>query len=209
MTEITRRKLLIGGIATVVSALVAACTRRTDTTDALPTATGGDRTLSPTPACADGDDAPTPEQTEGPYFTPDSPERTDLAADVDEGTKLVLTGSVLSTSCEPVAKALLDFWQADADGVYDNEGYTLRGHQFTDAAGTYKLTTVVPGLYTGRTRHIHVKVQAPSGPVLTTQLYFPGESQNTTDGIYQSELEINMPDVSDGKAGTFTFVVET
>ena len=35
------------------------------------------RTLAATPACDDGDE-PTVEQTEGPYFTPDSPERRSL-----------------------------------------------------------------------------------------------------------------------------------
>jgi protocatechuate 3,4-dioxygenase beta subunit len=58
----------------------------------------------------------------------------------------------------------------------------------TDARGRYTLQTVVPGLYTGRTRHIHVKAQAPRGRVLTTQLYFPGESGNRQDFLFDSEL---------------------
>ena len=86
-----------------------------------------------------------------------------------------VTGYVYSTDCQPVANALLDFWHCDDAGVYDNTGYTLRGHQFTDAEGRYELTTIVPGLYTGRTRHIHVKAQEPDQPVLTSQLYFPDE----------------------------------
>jgi hypothetical protein len=61
----------------------------------------------------------------------------------------------------PAANALLDFWQANPNGAYDNTGYTLRGHQYTDANGYYTLTTIVPGIYPGRTEHIHVKVQAP------------------------------------------------
>ncbi len=40
--------------------------------------------------------------------------------------------------------------------------------------GRYTLETIVPGEYPGRTQHIHVKVQAPNGPILTTQIYFPG-----------------------------------
>jgi protocatechuate 3,4-dioxygenase beta subunit len=193
-----------------VSAFVAACTRRTDvaaTATPLAARSPG-TTLEPTPACDDGDE-PTPEQTEGPYFTPDSPERKDLAADVGSGTRLVLTGTVLSTDCEPVERALVDFWQADAEGNYDNEGYRLRGHQFTDAQGRYELTTVEPGLYPGRTKHIHVKVQAPNAAVLTTQLYFPGVTENASDGIYREECQIDVRETSDGKAGTFTFVVRT
>jgi protocatechuate 3,4-dioxygenase beta subunit len=71
--------------------------------------------------------------------------------------------------------------------VYDNSGFRFRGHQFTDAKGRYALTTVVPGLYPGRTRHIHLKVQAPGDPVLTTQLFFPGVAANRSDGIFTSE----------------------
>ncbi len=79
---------------------------------------------------------------------------------------------MFAESCVPVAGALLDFWHADADGEYDLDGFRLRGHQFTDGEGHFSLETVMPGLYPGRTRHIHVKVQAPGGPILTTQLYF-------------------------------------
>jgi protocatechuate 3,4-dioxygenase beta subunit len=69
------------------------------------------------------------------------------------------------------------------------------------------LETVVPGLYPGRTRHIHVKVQAPNQPVLTTQLYFPGEASNDRDGIFNSALVMDVQDTGDGKAGAFNFVL--
>ena len=163
-------------------------------------------TLSPTPACAEKDDV-TPAQTEGPYYKRSSPQRTSLLEPGVTGPKIVLTGTVLTTDCQPIAHALLDFWQADAQGRYDNTGYRMRGHQFTDEAGRYTLETVVPGLYPGRTRHFHVKVQAPNQPVLTTQLYFPGEPHNTTDWIFKPELLMTVQDVSDGKAATFNFVL--
>ena len=163
-------------------------------------------TLAPTPQCLDDDDV-TPPQTEGPYYTPNSPERTTLLEPDLAGTKIVVTGSVLDTACQPVARALLDFWQADDGGEYDNVGYRLRGHQFTDDAGRYYLETVVPGLYPGRTRHFHVKVQAPNQPVLTTQLYFPGEPRNQRDGIFRPELLMAVDDTPDGKVATFNFVL--
>jgi protocatechuate 3,4-dioxygenase beta subunit len=166
--------------------------------------------LAPTPACGDADDfAETVAQTEGPYFTPNSPERADLLESGMPGTKLVVTGYVYSTDCTPIPNALLDFWQCDDAGVYDNEGYTLRGHQFTDEAGRYELTTVVPGIYTGRTRHIHVKVQQPDQPVLTSQLYFPDEPANASDGIFDPSLVMDLAeaDNGDGKVGFFTFVL--
>lgn len=124
------------------------------------------------------------------------------------GTKLLLTGQVLMTNCQPVARALVDFWQADDAGTYDNAGHRLRGHQFTDAQGKYTLETLVPGLYPGRTRHIHVNVQAPNRPVLTTQLYFPDEARNRADGIFNAALVIGVRDTAGGQAGSFNFVLK-
>jgi protocatechuate 3,4-dioxygenase beta subunit len=163
--------------------------------------------LQPTPACVDDDDA-TIAQTEGPFFTPDSPERTSLLDEGLEGERMVVQGYVLTRSCAPVAGALVDFWHADVNGDYDNVGYRLRGHQFAGADGSYRLETIVAGLYTGRTRHIHVKVQAPNEPVLTTQLYFPAEPGNEGDGIFDPALLMNVTDIDEGKAGAFNFVLD-
>jgi len=166
-------------------------------------------TLPPTPACGDDDDDPTPAQTEGPFYTPDTPERSTLREPGMSGALLVVTGRVLDTDCRPVAGALLDFWHCDDAGVYDNAGYRLRGHQFADADGRWRLETILPATYPGRTRHIHVRVQPPGGTILTTQLYFPGEPDNARDGIYVPELELAMgPAGADGEqTGTFDFVV--
>lgn len=123
------------------------------------------------------------------------------------GTRLTLTGFVFGITCQPIANALVDFWQADGRGVYDNAGYRFRGHQFTDAQGRYTLTTIVPGLYPGRTRHIHVKVQAPAKPILTTQLYFPGEPRNATDSLFNPELLMTMRTVGNARECTFDFVL--
>lgn len=162
--------------------------------------------LAPTPACGDGSD-PTPQQTEGPYFKPRSPERTSLLEPGVSGTRLVISGRVLTPACRPVVRALLDFWQADARGVYDNSGFRLRGHQYSDAEGRFQLETIVPGLYPGRTRHIHVKVQAPDRPALTTQLYFPDEPRNASDAIFNPKLVMAVQDTREGKLATFDFVL--
>ncbi len=97
---------------------------------------------------------------------------------------------MLSKECRPLVHALLDFWHADEQGEYDNSGFRFRGHQFTDAEGRYRLETIVPGEYPGRTRHIHVKVQAANGPVLTTQVYFPNEPRNARDGLFREDLVV-------------------
>lgn len=163
--------------------------------------------VAPTPACDDGDD-PTPPQMEGPYFKPASPLRTVLVTPGTPGTPLTVSGYVFGRACRPVAGVLLDFWQADANGAYDMRGFAFRGHQFTGADGSFTLTTVVAGLYPGRTRHIHVKAQAPGRPVLTTQLYFPGEPRNSTDPLYDPALLMNVRTVGSGKQGTFDFVLD-
>jgi protocatechuate 3,4-dioxygenase beta subunit len=153
-----------------------------------------------TPACG----KQTAPQTAGPFFKPSSPMKKSF---VEDGAKsrLLLSGRVLSRECKPVPGALLDFWHADEAGDYDNDGFRYRGHQHATADGRYRLETVMPGEYPGRTRHIHVNVQVPGGRVLTTQLYFPGEPGNARDALYRRELEIWF--APSGEAA-FEFVVE-
>jgi protocatechuate 3,4-dioxygenase beta subunit len=164
------------------------------------------RELQATPSCGDADGA-TPQQTAGPFFKPRSPERKSLLEAGIRGSRIILEGLVRSTQCQPIHNALVDFWQADANGDYDNSGFRLRGHQFTDAVRKYRLETIVPGVYPGRTRHFHVRVQAPNGPLLTTQLYFPGEAENRRDGIFNPKLLIALNDSANVKAATFDFVL--
>jgi protocatechuate 3,4-dioxygenase beta subunit len=200
--ELTRRRLLELGLALPPLAALAAGA------DALVEEAGAGTLLKATPSLADADD-PTPELTEGPYFTPDSPRRRTIVPSGATGTRLSLTGRVLTTAGKPVARALVDFWQCDAQGRYDNSGYRFRGHQFADARGRYALATVVPGLYPGRTKHIHVKVQAPGRSVLTTQLFFPGVPGNSSDGIYTPECLVRRWRLASGRrVAQFDFVLD-
>ncbi|UCH47010.1 MAG: intradiol ring-cleavage dioxygenase [Betaproteobacteria bacterium] len=163
------------------------------------------RALAATPSC--GDDK-TPPQTAGPFFKPDSPQRVSLIDAGMQGERLKLTGKVLSTSCEAVSGALIDFWHCDANGRYDNRGYTFRGHQFSDAQGGFSLETILPGIYPGRTRHIHVIVQAPNRRPLTTQLYFPGEALNRRDFIFDPKLLMTMQQSNAQRDAQFDFVLD-
>jgi protocatechuate 3,4-dioxygenase beta subunit len=148
----------------------------------------------------------TPRQTEGPFFTPNSPLRASLVEAGSKAGRFVVTGQVLSAQCKPLANALVDVWHADEEGDYDNAGYRYRGHQFTDAEGRYRFETIVPALYPGRTRHYHVKIQPKGGRLVTTQLYFPGEPMNRRDGLYRQELELKTPRSGEG---AFDFVLDT
>lgn len=165
-------------------------------------------TLEPTPAC--GEHAvPTPEQMEGPYFTPNSPQRSSLLEPGMTGTRLRIGGLVLARHCRPLPNVLIDLWHADAQGEYDNRGFRLRGHQFTDAQGRWQFETIVPGLYPGRTRHLHVKLQPPRSDILTTQLYFPGEPGNTRDRIFDRRLLLSAAGDAEQMIARYDFVLST
>jgi protocatechuate 3,4-dioxygenase beta subunit len=202
----TRREFLRASVAVPATLALSAAAWRLVGLAPPPAAAQG-QVLPPTPACPDPDDA-TPAQTEGPFFKPRSPQRTSLVEPGMTGTKIVVAGYVLTRACRPVRRALVDFWHADDRGQYDNTGFRLRGHQFTDDAGRYYLETIVPGLYPGRTRHFHVKVQAANQPVLTTQLYFPGEPANQTDRIFHQRLVMVVRDTPAGRVAAFNFVLD-
>jgi protocatechuate 3,4-dioxygenase beta subunit len=111
---------------------------------------------APTPQCHDGDET-TIRQTEGPYFKRSSPQRADLLEADAKGPLVEINGQVLTRSCRPVERALVDLWHADDRGEYDNAGFRYRGHLFTDGEGRYRFRTILPALYPGRTRHYHIK----------------------------------------------------
>ena len=148
---------------------------------------------------------PTPALTEGPFYKPGSPERRDLAAAGTPGTHISISGRVYDLKGTPVPGAWLDFWQADAAGRYDNAGFRFRGHQRTDSEGRWILNTVIPGEYPGRTRHIHVKLRASGGKILTTQIFFPGSTGNASDPIFDKSLVIAMD--AGGTGGRIDFVI--
>jgi protocatechuate 3,4-dioxygenase beta subunit len=167
---------------------------------------GLDQFVLPAPSCTDTR-VPTPAVGEAHDFMPGSPERSSLADRGTVGTKLILTGSVIGLTCGPVKGAILDVWQADASGRYDDKGFFLRGHQLTDAQGRYHFETVVPGAFGNRARHLDVRVQAPGKPILATQLFFPGERLNARDPYFRPELVVKMTGENDAKTAVFDFIL--
>jgi protocatechuate 3,4-dioxygenase beta subunit len=150
----------------------------------------------PPPVCT----SPIQPQMEGPYYKAGSPERNSLLEEGMSGTRLILAGYVLDQNCNPLPNAWIDFWQADASGEYDNTGYRLRGHQYTDTQGRYYLETVLPGLYASRPiEHIHVKVRPEGGEEVTSQLYFPNQPMEG--------LTVTLEARGDLQIGYFNFVI--
>jgi protocatechuate 3,4-dioxygenase beta subunit len=123
---LTRRKFLVGSLALPAAALW----RTAAGAESWPGA------LEATPECGD-DDEPTPRQTAGPFYTPNSPLKRHFVEQGMSGERVMLVGYVLDTDCKPIPNAMVDLWHADAGGEYDNEGYRCRGHQFTDARGRF------------------------------------------------------------------------
>lgn len=176
--------------------------------------------LAVTPACSGQE---TPASIEGPLFKPNSPARGDLITPATRGVRLDLSGVVYDTACTPLPETLIEFWQCDQNGDYDTSGFSLRGHQYTDSRGGYRLQTIIPRDYWGRwgqrAPHIHTQVQASGGPVLVTQLYFPDDTQaygrdfaalNAADRLLNRACAIGLTGPKDGGyTGTFDFVITT
>jgi protocatechuate 3,4-dioxygenase beta subunit len=166
---------------------------------------GGAEALAATPACPDADE-PTPDQGPGPFYKPRSPERRSFLEPGQDGTRLLVTGRVVTTRCRPVAGALVDFWHCDAAGEYDMAGHRFRGHQFADAAGGFSLETILPAAYMARTPHLHVRVQPPGGAVLTTAIYL-SLRPHSRDGQFDPALVMEVGEQGDARKGAFTFVL--
>jgi len=130
--------------------------------------------------------APTPSQTVGPFFSFGLCERP--SADlVSDGTRVV--GCVYDGAGEPVPDAMVEIWQADAEGRYRGDfGW---GRSGTDAEGRFAFTTVKPGAVDGQAPHVVVLVFARGllKPVLT-RMYFPDEADaNARDTVLGSVPE--------------------
>ncbi|MEJ7598807.1 MAG: hypothetical protein WKG01_12945 [Kofleriaceae bacterium] len=203
-----RRQFLGAGLGS----LLVACTGRA--------ASSPRDALAPTPQVPD-DDAPLPvasgceptaDNIEGPFYKAGAPSRATLAGPGATGERLVLAGRVASTACAPLAGAVLDIWQADARGGYDNDGWGLRGTLTTDAQGRWQVKTIVPGRYLNgrryRPMHVHVKLRARGYQELTTQLYFADDEYLEGDPFVVPSLV--MPHRREGgvRRARFDFVLE-
>lgn len=141
----------------------------------------------------------TTSQTVGPYFSIglDWLNSDDLAGSGVSGERVTIRGSVLDADGAPVPDALLEIWQADAQGKYAHPddpqkksietGFFGFGRIPTREDGTFRFTTIKPGRVPGP----NGKMQAPHILVsffcrgllrrLATRVYFPGETSNAED----------------------------
>ena len=140
------------------------------------------------------------EGEEGPYFVDDSASgyfRTNILSNLDgtstqAGVALALTLYVYDAknSCTAMQGVQVDIWSCNAAGVYSAESSEsttgqswLRGYQLTDANGMVAFQTIIPGWYSGRTNHIHLRFRSTYDQTTTSgsntmQLFFdqtPGQ----------------------------------
>jgi len=163
-------------------------------------ATGG--LALPVPLFAQGRRVPTPAQTAGPFYSTALPSDTDNdlvrlrgAEARASGTVTHIGGRVVTTDGRPVAGALLEIWQCDANGRYLHPGsggngprdaaFQGFGRAVTAEDGSYSFRTIRPVPYPGRTPHIHFAVRPRAGEGLVTQMYVAGEPLNARDGLYR------------------------
>ncbi len=203
-TRTVTRRLAVSGLAAAAGAMaVPSCARAAGYAFTGPAADRGLGLVPPEP-CTAGTRA----RTAGPFYTPETPRRDSLREPDTVGEPLVFEGLLLAHDCRPLAGAVIDIWHADEHGRYDNRGFRYRGHQFADATGAFRIETIRPGHYTGRTPHIHVRVQGEGTPLLTTQVFFPDmEDENAGDWIFRDDLVMSLDRAGDAWRGRFDFVL--
>lgn len=123
----------------------------------------------------------TPDDAVGPFYRPNQPAQTDLCIRPVPGQRLEVSGRVLSfPDCRVVPGAVIEVWHADGRGDYsrvssareDDLACLLRGTLRSGEDGAYRFRTLDPGAYTGRPRHLHLRVSAAGYRTLVTQMYF-------------------------------------
>lgn len=136
---------------------------------------------------------PTESNIEGPYYRKGAPFRQQLYGDDEPGLWLAVWGNVYATDATPLPGAVIDIWQADGGGAYDNASkeYRGRGVQLADETGAWWVWTTWPGYYPGRPYHLHVKVSHKGFRPLTTQLYFRDDPRAPQDQWYRPSLELD------------------
>lgn len=204
-TRTVTRRLAVSGLAAVAGAAATPLFARAGAAYEFsgPAADRG-LGLAPPMPCTPG----TRSSTAGPFYTPNTPRREFLREPDTGGETLVFQGLVLADDCQLLAGAVVDIWHSDERGRYDNRGFRYRGHQFTDQVGAFRFETIRPVRYSGRTSHIHVKVQGKGTRVLTTQVYFPDlHEANARDRIFRDDLVMSLDRAGDTWRGRFDFVL--
>lgn len=181
----------------------------------------------------------TPNTVRGPFYRPDAPHYS-LGASISLdgiGEPLEVVGRVLDLDGHPIAAATVETWQANGQGIYENQQpdrqpeFNLRGIFRTDKDGRFHYRTVRPAGYgvpedgpvglllrraeypLRRPAHLHFMVKALGFETITTHLYDGRDPHLDEDAIFgvKQELVVDLLPRKGGKQGEwqldFTFIM--
>jgi len=98
---------------------------------------------------------PTAEMTLGPFFPREFAEDANDLVRGSPGEAIEISGVVSELDGKPLDNVILEIWQADGAGRFDNPGFSGWGRAATDAQGVYRFRTIRPGAPRGRAPHIN------------------------------------------------------
>lgn len=139
----------------------------------------------------------------GPFHRKGAPFRAKITPPFEPGKVLVVSGQVWGHDTKkPLPFAIIDIWQANAKGRYDNDDrnnppkpdvFMNRARIVTDEAGRYEYETIHPAPYkigpnAWRPSHVHYLVRHNGYKTLITQMYFKGDKHNKTDDFIKDSL---------------------
>lgn len=112
-----------------------------------------------------------------------------------EGTPIILRGRILDRHGELANGAVLEFWQANAKGVYRTPA--TAGHDDIDpwfhgygrlrtASGAYEFKTIMPGAEEGRAPNITITIFSDGINRIVTQMFFGDQAGNDSDPVVQA-----------------------
>src|SRR5688572_2711415 len=141
---------------------------------------------------------PTTTDILGPFYRPGSPMRSNIAPPNSAGEPFTVSGTIFQLDGKkPMSGALVEAWQCDEKGVYDNtsDEYLCRGAVKTGADGKYTFKTILPVPYkvgSGyRPAHVHMRVSSDDHQDLITQIYFKGDPHLKGDSSSASPQAVN------------------
>ena len=102
---------------------------------------------------------PTGEMTLGPFFPREFGQGASDLTQIDgkpaRGEVIEITGRVTQGDGAPLDNAIIEIWQASADGRFDDPDFLGWGRAATDASGVYRFRTIRPGAPKGRAAHVN------------------------------------------------------
>ena len=98
---------------------------------------------------------PTAEMTLGPFFPREFAAGANDLTEGAQGEPIEITGRVVQADGRALDNVVLEIWQADAEGRFDNPAFCGWGRAATDSTGRYVFRTVKPGKSAGRAPHIN------------------------------------------------------